>query len=316
MKLFTILLSLLVVSSCSKSPKENNAAEEKSNTSPVSKTSSGKAEIIEFWQLISQGKVESAIQNANSLVTGVTGESDHFHKPLFKAEGVKETFLVRKNFNKVDAFFWHQAQFFKSFSKEALTSSKDPVETFYDKVVANITLKRDVQDIGSYPFHIWQRGFGAGDRQAWVICELVYQLGGNASIIYLIDSETKVSPHTICEVVYNKKHYVIDIMNKKFLPDTKFTDLTPDKIKEIWSDKPKLHNTFEKAVRLIPSMPIDYTERNQRLNARLGKIIRFGEPPQNRYHFWKGIYPSMDIRFWEYPIRILKNTNFYIDAEK
>ena len=118
MKLFTILLSLLVVSSCSKSPKENNAAEEKSNTSPVSKTSSGKAEIIEFWQLISQGKVESAIQNANSLVTGVTGESDHFHKPLFKAEGVKETFLVRKNFNKVDAFFGIRLSFLNPFLKK------------------------------------------------------------------------------------------------------------------------------------------------------------------------------------------------------
>lgn len=316
MKFVFILVITLLYIGCTEELKTTETDSKAEAQSSMSTKSTGKEEAVQFWKLVAEGKVEESIKLANSLITEVKGDSDHYHLPLFKQEGVKQSFLTRKSFNQVDAFFWHQAQFIKSISRNTLTSDQDPVESLYNDVVMRFSIKSEAEDISSYPFHIWQRGFGACDRQAWVMCELVYQLGGKASVIYLRHPETKSSPHTICEVFYNKKHYLIDPLYQKFLPETKFSDLTPEKIKEVWSEKPILHNTFEKAVRLIPSMPVDYTERNQRLNARLGKIIKFGEPPQNRYHFWKSIYPDMDIRFWEYPIRILKNTKFYIDAEK
>lgn len=313
MKFIISIILLILVTGCSEKEIEKSVVEKPLVSQPKKNT---KEDVIKFWQLVAQGEIDNAINLANSLMKENSGKVDDYYKSLFKQEGVKSSFISREKFNKVDAFFWHQAQFFKSLTREVLSSPKDSVEALYDMVVAKVLLKSDAQDIGSYPFHIWQRGFGGGDRQSWVMCELAYQLGGNASIIYLRDPITKVSPHTICEVIFNKKHYIIDVMNKKLLANTKFTDLTPEKIKQVWSEKLELHNAFENSVRLIPSMPIDYTERNQRLNARLGKLIKFAEPPQNRYHFWKGLYPKMDIRFWDYSIRILKNTKFYKNAEK
>ena len=315
MKLLILIFLILFVSGCTEKEEEKTVTPKKENAPQTQSTDPAK-EAIKFWQHIAQGEVDMAITLANTLVKTHSGKVDPFYLSLLKEEGIKESFLQRQKFNKVDAFFWHQAQYFKSLTREIISSPKDPIESLYDMTVNKIQSKGEAQDVGVYPFHIWQRGFGACDRQSWAMCELVYQLGGKASIIYLRDPVTKVSPHTICEVIFKDKHYIIDILNKKFLTGTKFTDLTKEKITEVWHEKPKLHNTFDQAVRLIPAMPIDYTERNQRLNARLGKLIRFAEPPQNRYHFWKGIYPEMDIRFWDYSLRILKNTQFYQDNEK
>ena len=318
-KLITFSLLIYLFFSCSEQTKsKEEGAKETSPELSSTKSEDANKEVIEFWKLITKQEVDKAVNLANSLVKENSGEVAGFFKDLFKKEAVKETVLSRKAFNKVDAFFWTQAQYFKSKVNDAIAKNEDKEDAkiLYDLVVEKVKPQSEAQDVGSYPIHIWERGFGACDRQSWAYCELIYQLGGNASIIYLRNPDTLESPHTICEVVLNGKHYVVDILNKKFLADTKYSDLSLEKIKEIWKEVPDIHNTFAKHVRLIPAMPIDYSERNQRLNARLGKHIKFGEPPQNRFHFWKKVYPKDDIRFWGYPIRILQFTKFYKDEEK
>ena len=321
---FTLVIVGLLLAGCDEAG--NN--EKPLNTEPVEtksppKNKIGQAlkideEIKQFWQLVAQQKSKEAVNLANTLVKDNSGEVVAYYKDLFTQEGIKDSVITRKEFNDLDFFFWVQAQFFKSLSNELVANStgKNLIEVLYEVVSKQVLQKGDVQDLGVYPIHIWNRKFGACDRQSWVVCELAYQNGARTSIIYLIDPITKESPHTICEVYFKGEHYIIDVLNQKFLQNTKFTDLTQDKIKEIWKENPNIHDAFKNAVRLVPSMPIDYSERNQRLNARLGKLIKFAEPPQNRYHFWKQLYPSQDIRFWEYPIRILKNTEFYKNAEK
>ena len=319
--MYRILIFLFVLSffsGCSEPVKKDVETELTRETDPQGQKSENRENIIKFWQSLSQQKVDDAVLLANSLVKNNSGKVSDFYKDLFKKEGVKDSLIARDSFNKVDAFFWAQAQFFKTLVNDALLgkADQDPVELLYKLVCDKIESKSDTKDVGSYPLHIWQRGFGACDRQSWVLCELAYQLGANASIVYLRNPETLVSPHTICEIVYRDKHYIIDVLNKKFLPNTKFIDLSSQKIKEIWTEKPELHNTFEKYVRLIPSMPTDYAERNQRLTAYLGNLIRFGEPPQNRFHFWKELYPKEDTRFWGYAIKVLKNFELYQNEEK
>lgn len=311
-KLVLISLLLNLVLGCSEA-KQDSTEDKPGPLNSEVKGNDNRENAVKFWQLITQQKVDEAIQLANSLDDGDFGKAAGFYLDLFKKGGVKESILNRKDFNKVDAFFWTQAQYFKSLTNDALLgkSEEDQIEVLYKLVVEKIKSQSETKDVGSYPFHIWQRGFGAADRQCWVLCELAYQIGARTSVIYLKDPKTQLSPLTICELVYKNRHYIIDIQNRKFLPDTKITDLTAEKIKEVWKEKPELHNTFENYTRFIPSMPIDYADRNQRLTVILGDLIRFGEPPQNRFYFWKEIYPQEETRFWGYAIKVLKDFELY-----
>lgn len=315
MKFIISIIFLVLVTGCSEKETEKPLVEKPPVSQPKKNT---KEDVIKFWQLVAQGELDNVLNLANSLIKENSGKVDDYYKSLFKQEGIKETFLSRKNFNEVDAFFWLQAQQFNQISLDVrIKSDKSKlIKSIYSLVREKILKKGNGADISAYPMHIWQRGFGVCDRQAWVFCEIAYQLGANTSVIYLMDPEKGVSPHTICEIEYEGTHYIIDTLYDKFLPEKTFADLTDAVIREVWNDRPELFDTFKKAVRQIPSMPTDYSERNQRLSARLGKSIRFGEPPQNRYHFWKGVSPNMDTRFWGYPIRLLKVMKFYQDAEK
>ncbi len=319
------ILSLLVIllffflTGCDQ-PKviEGSQKIEPKNDPPKAQSTTIDPKVQEFWQLVAKQQAKEAIALANDLVKDNSGKKSDFIAQLFAKEDVKESVFMRKEFNEIDFFFWSQAQFFFSILNDlkGKTSKENIIENIYKLVGETVLPEGQGEDIGVYPISIWERKFGACDRETWVFCEITRQLGAEVSIIYLYDETLKTYPHTIGEIVYEGEHYVVDVLYQKILPKTKFTDLTPEKIKEVWQDKPFVHNTFAKAVRLIPSMPIDYSERNQRLTARLQKVITFAEPPQNSYHFWKQIYPNQEIKFWDYSIRLLKTMKLYQDVEK
>lgn len=274
--------------------------------------------LVKFWQLVAQQKVAAATSLANSLKLGISNHTHDYYKNLFEQESVSFNVVSRKDFNDVDAFFWLQAQLMKRIAVDIKQTSQaeNLISHIFAQVKKRVQPSGDGKDIGAYPFHIWQRGFGVCDRQAWVFCEISYQLGANTSVIYLIDPLKEQALHTICEVEYEGRHYIVDTLYNVFLPDTTLTDLSDEIVKKNWSDRPELFGTFKKAVRQIPAMPTDYSDRNQRLSAYLGGAVKFGEPPQNRYHFWKKISPEVDTRFWNYPIRLLKTFSVYQNAEK
>ena len=325
MKILSVTFAILslILTGCKESNTEqlsNTESVEKKELTENTTTQSPKIdeETKKFWQLVAQQNSKEAVNLANTLIKDNSGEVAEFYKNLFLQEGIKESVITRKEFNEVDFFFWVQAQLFQKISNDLRLNQEndDLVMSAYELVKSKIKDKGESQDISSYPLHIWNRGFGVCDRQTWVFCEIIYQLGGKTAVIYLRDPITKVSPHTICEINFKGKSYIVDLLYKKLLEGISFNELTPQKIKEVWSDHPKLHNCFDSAVLNINSMPIDYAERNQRLNARLGKIIKFGEPPQNRFHYWKTKYPNLDVRLWYYPIRLLKIMKTYQNAEK
>jgi len=310
MKRYAILLLItFILSSCSEPEKTPT---EKKEEIPKVSIKDKDAASKKFWELVAKN-ADEAVAFANAVSLDYSGKVDPYYVNFFKKQNISTTVLLRESFNSVDAFFWTQSQLFNQIANDLKKEAgeKVPLKDVFKLVQTKVPEDKSKKDFAAYPCLIWQRGFGLCDRQAWVFSEIVYQLGGKASLIYLINDETKVSPHTICEVEYKGKSYIIDIAYDKFLENTKFTDLKIDKIKEIWPKHPEIHNCFGNAIRQIPSMPTDYTERMQRLSAILGKDIRFGEPPQNRYHFWKTKYPKMDTRFWGYSIRLLDALKAY-----
>ena len=134
-------------------------------------------------------------------------------------------------------------------------------------------------------------------------------------VIYLIDKETGVSPHTICEIIYKNQHFLVDPLYGKFLPGTHLRDLTQAKIKNIWPQNPEIHHAFEKAIIQIPSMPHDYTGRFNKLGQQLkneigSNTLRIGESPKQRALKWP-TQKGDDVRYWEYPFRLLKTMKLY-----
>ena len=304
---FLILILLFV--GCSE---PNKKPAEKKEEIPKIIVKDKDAATKKFWSLVVNSPIK-AVDFVNSVKLDSSGKVDNYFKNLFSKQKISTTFLHRQNFTAVDSFFYTQSYHFNQIAQKLKSKSGEtvPLKEVFTLVQHKIINDKSKKEFTTYPYMIWQRGYGLYDRQAWVFCEIVYQLGGKVSIIYLMNEETKTSPHTICEIEYKGVSYIIDTLYDKFLEKTSFTDLKLDRIKQVWPDNPEIHNCFKNAIRQIPSMPIDYTERNQRLSAIVGKEIRFGEPPQNRYHYWKSKYPKMDTRFWSLPVALLKTLKTY-----
>ncbi|MCH2205992.1 MAG: hypothetical protein MK132_09015 [Lentisphaerales bacterium] len=234
-----------------------------------------------------------------------------------KPWGINKEFLERKHYTKSDLFSIKQSLFFNDlayqFSRNQ--SSDGLVNYLYREVRERLSKRSGQKDQSAFPIQIWRRGFGLCDRQSWVMCELAYQAGAEAYIIYFRDPETLVSHHTICEVNYKGKSYVIDPLYGKFIEGRKFSDLKDKEIESIWKEYPRLHNDHHKAVTFIPIMAHDFTPRVQAfgelcLQVLKQKAPRIGEAPEQRL-IQREMDKQEDLRIWDYPLRLWVSTSAY-----
>ena len=246
-------------------------------------------------------------------------EPPDLYKNIFKSCKIRESYLTSNKFTLGDLYYIMQAAFMHKSAKEAIAYKPPeqhiPVlfELVKNKVIKPVKGQRDQS---AYPLAIAQRGFGVCDRQAWVLCELAYQIGADCYIIYLMDPDTGVSHHTICEVKYNNKSYILDPMYDKFIDNRTLTELSEKEIAQVWSDYPQLHKEFKPARVFSPSMPQDYSARFKALNKFLaGKApYRIAEDPQERA-VRRGQIKGERFAFWDYPIRLLLSFKPYNDSK-
>ena len=311
MKVLIVIVFFML--SCREEVEKIVVVQEKSSVDKV-----GQA-VFNFYNALQAGQVEKALQLANNFDLSLGEELPKPYVMVFDQCKVKRDFFVDKKFTQMDFIYWRQALLFKTEAdkiKASVKASDDLIQKCYERVRERVKSRDPDPDPAAFPIDIWNRGYGVCDRQSWVLCELAYQLGAEVYIVYFINPETGISPHTICEIVYEGENYVVDPLYGKFLKGTRLSDVTDEKLKKIWTKYPALEGCLEKAKVLSPSMPFDYALRQQALNKLFKKyipkddLIHFGEEPQARAKkrpYLKGV----DYWFWDYPIRLLSGASFY-----
>ncbi|MCM8536014.1 MAG: hypothetical protein NE334_08775 [Lentisphaeraceae bacterium] len=260
-----------------------------------------------LYHLIEQKKDKEALSILNSLF-----DEDEINSPSmnvtswFERCGVKKDFLERRTFDGFDIFYLRQKLFFSSILKENNVKS---VKSAFDLVRRNILSSSSFKDKSAFPIQIWERGYGVCDRQCWVLAEMITQLGGSVKIVYLRDSQTQVSRHTICEISHMGVDYIVDPLYGKFVKKS-IKSLTQKDIKKIWKEYPDIHKDFSNATVYLPLMPNDYTPRIRALcklsNQILGESwIKFDERFDEQQQFGLNVLP------WDYPVRLLASFDQY-----
>jgi hypothetical protein len=303
MKKLYILISILCLFACNEQPDEavkNVSGEEK-------------LALNHLCQLLEGNKDKQALGLLNSIFPDESiSEANEMYVGLLTKWGVKKEFLERKNFDKVDLYYLKQSLLFYKLSKDVsnkLQSEDNLMKKLYELVRKRIKGEFEGKDYSTFPMQIWNRGFGVCDRQSWVLCELAYQAGANVYVIYFRDPKTAVSHHTICEVKYKGRNYIIDPLYGHFIEDRKFSELADQEVEEIWKDYPNLHDDHKKATTWVPIMGHDYTVRMQELGKLFKETLgdespRFGEDPLTRAKS-RGFSEKEDFQYWDYPLRLL-----------
>ena len=313
-RILIFLILLLSLHSCKEANKPA-PIKEKSVNIPTASTPSPKQELTQLLRNISSGQSQKALEYLNGQLPRSSANT-FSELSIFKNLKLNGTFTESPKFTEVDFYYLFQAATFKKEAFKILSNKNDdPIKLCYQRVREKIKGKFPQKDTSAFPLDIWQRGYGVCDRQSWVMCELAYQLGAEVFVIYLIDDKTGISPHTICEIIYKNKTYLVDPLYGKFLENTHLRDLPAKTIKETWPQHPEIYNCFDKATIQVPVMPHDYTKRHfllgQVLAKQLGKnVIRIGENPQQRALKWP-LQKGDDLRYWEYPFRLLKTMKLY-----
>ncbi|EDM24942.1 Maf-like protein [Lentisphaera araneosa HTCC2155] len=315
-----ILLGLcLVFVSCKQEVQKNQqvvAQEPSSNQS----TDEESVKLQKFYEYVLLGRHKEALALVNSLDLGPDFTvKDKTYKALFNEFDLKDDFYEDSKFTELDYFYWMQSLLFKrqvEKMKASLKEGEDPIRKLYDLVNTQVAAKGEGPDRAAFPIQIWQRGFGVCDRQSWVMTELAYQLGADVYIVYFIEEDTGISKHTICQVRYKGRDYLIDPLYEKFLVDFHWNDLTEEKAAEIWQDHPYLADDIKKAEILLPSMPHDFAKRHQLLSEKLIHVVpqeslfRFGESPIKRSKRWP-YKKGQDYFYWDYPHRLMTGMTVY-----
>ncbi|MDD7985767.1 hypothetical protein PQO01_12475 [Lentisphaera marina] len=267
-----------------------------------------------FYEQVLLGKREQALLTLNSIYLATDFEvKEPTYLNLFEEFSLGKAFYEDPKFNDLDYFYWAQSLLFKRLSEEVkskLKEGEDPIKALYNLVNIQVKAKGDGPDRAAFPMQIWQRGFGVCDRQSWAMCELAYQLGADVYIIYFIEEDTGISKHTICQITYEGRDYLVDPLYQKFLPDFHWNDLTEGKAAEIWHDHVYLADDIKKAEILLPSMPHDFCVRQQVLAKKLKPLLsedilfRFGESPRERAKRWP-YKQGQDYFYWDYPHRLM-----------
>ncbi len=271
---------------------------------------------------VESGDPGTAVETAARLCKDVdlSREPDELYAKLAAANGIAPQFL-RAEFNERDFQSWKHALFFKKLADKIVkeNASVGEVRALFLAVAERLESTDPPKGNILWPFNIWSLEKGLCDRQAWVLCELAYQRGYEAQIVYLRHPETMVSPHTICEIRKDGRVWVADPFSEVLLPDTSCADFRRNAslAGETWPDRRDWHEAIKNVKYWTPAYPQDYCERNRRLHdflqQSLGKDVcpRFGESPAERLKSYHAMFSDdekeqkLPIDLWFYPFRLL-----------
>jgi hypothetical protein len=237
---------------------------------------------------------------------------------LLESAGLAPRYLD-VGFNAWDFRLWSDAVFFHDAAREIAGEKAEPLPALFKAVTEQLRGEEGEDEQVPWPRRVWERGYGLCDRQAWVLAELAYQSGWEPQIVYLHDPETKVSPHTVCELRRGGEVAFADPLFGKLLAGRSVADVAADAglAARLWPKRPKLVAAVTDCIWWTPAYAQDYCVRNQllqdRLRSKLGaECPRFGEDPMarlTRYHELAGdtdgAGPSHRMRLWFYPVRLL-----------
>jgi hypothetical protein len=278
--------------------------------------------LSEKWlSAIESDQTDRALSIAHKLVPD-TSEIDvpESHIRIAQREGIKKNFF-NSPFNFWDFQLWRHAHFFRQLSEKITHNVPNSIEALFDAVRKRIESDEGKSQRAPWPYWIWQRGFGVCDRQAWVLCELAYQQGWETQIVYLRDPQTKVSPHTICELRRSGTEvWFADPYADVLFKNKSVSEVASDKkiLHSIWDRHPERREAVKFSVFWTPSYPQDYCPRNQVLQKILkqhlgDRCIKFGVPPDKRLEKYKVLgqetifdKPRFPMQLWFYPFRLLR----------
>ena len=283
----------------------------------------GPRELAERWlAAVAANDVDEALELANKIApdSGST-PVNRAYLELANRNGVPGEFFTGP-FNKWDFQLWRDALFFQQQARTITSGEPGDVEKLFAAVVDRVEPKEHKSPQPPWPREIWRRGWGACDRQAWVLCELAYQCGWETQIVYLVDPKTGVSPHTVCELRRpGGEVRLADIFCKVLLLQTSVDEAAVDEAQllELWPGRADFRAAIQASIFWTPSYPQDYCPRNQVLHERLVKVLggrcpRFGADPARRMLHYKNLRGKtrpgrrpfkMDL--WFYPFRLLRH---------
>lgn len=274
---------------------------------------------LTWLDAVAEGDRQRAVDSAVLIVSTPMGpEAPAYVRALFEENGVDPAFL-NAPFNQWDARYWEDALFFHRLADRirATSGGDGLVAAAFDLVVDRLGTSDPADRSILWPRTIWRAGQGLCDRQAWVLSELLYQLGFETQIVYLRDPETGTSPHTICEIRSDTRVWVADPFAEKLMPDTSVADLMrcAELPAQLWPEQPDWQAAVQRPFFFLPVYPQAYCVRNQELYRRLKgalgqELPRFGIPPAERMMEYLRRVPEADrhleFGFWPYPVRLLR----------
>ena len=276
--------------------------------------------VSEQWlSSVTGNDLDTAISLARKLVPEtVPGSIPQQHLKLAEHEGIKGPFFTAP-FNFWDFELWRYACFFHHISRDITNDDPNNIKALFQTVVKKVKPdEKGFKDI-PWPYVIWQRGYGVCDRQAWVFCELAYQMGWETQVVYLWDNTTKTSPHTIAEIRKGQDVYFVDVY-RQVLFKRPLAEVADDDalLRKIWKLE-TLWRGIKTPLFWTPSYPQDYCPRNQKLHAVLKESLknrcpRFGAPPNKRLSAYRELgqktvfdKPRFKMQLWFYPFRLLRS---------
>ncbi len=278
------------------------------------------ASLAEQWlSAVAAGDTRTSIALAEAICHGRPADAvDPQYATLAESSGVKPAFF-KLAFNRWDFQSWHHALFFHQLAHDLTSGKEDKVKALQAAVIERVKPQERKDPQVPWPYRVWQRGFGVCDRQAWVLCELAYQLGWEVQVVYLRDPQTKVSPHTVCELRKGESVWFADPFRKSLHPQRSIDDVADDEalLLQMWPDRADVRRAFQGCVFWTPACPQDYCTRNQELHRRLAAVLgrrcpRFGEDPRLRLEAYRKLRestlreaPRFPMRLWRLPFQYL-----------
>jgi hypothetical protein len=287
--------------------------------------------VREWRDAVLAGKERRALALASKIVGkgDVPGAAPREYVDMCRENGVAPAFLD-SGFNHWDFQLWSDAFFFKRLAVRSTESCEDSgrrLKALFDTVCERVEVAGLPTVVLPWPRDVWRLGKGLCDRQSWVLCELAYQAGYDAWIVYLMTPGTTVSPHTICEIRKGGSVWVADPFSRKLLPGKSVADLaeSPDLAKSFWPDRADWRKAIVNPNLFLPAYPQDYCWKNQRLDRETRAVLgddapAFGESPGIRL---RSAADRLDVRekklrteFWFFPFRLLRTQMIRSIAER
>jgi len=277
--------------------------------------------VIQWREAVEAGDADTAVQLALEICGSVPpAPLQPAYVRLCKENGIGPEYL-EVGFNVWDFQSWRDAFFFKKLAQRIVRETEEgqpPISALFTAVCEQIEPSEPPKGNLLWPYTIWHLRKGVCDRQAWVLCELAYQFGYEAQIVYLRNPKTLISPHTICEIRRGNKKWVADPYSDKLLPNVSVADLAthPELAASTWPGKEVFQEAIKKSAYWLPAYPQDYCQRNQLLWHKVQDILgencpRFGQSPAERLQKYMSLTGQKDrsfpYQFWFYPFRLLRS---------